>query len=1042
MKPVSYCDIIVIVSKETDFLKGETMEKYHFQVHNYQKQKPFSSFLSGIAGKNGIPLWAFYVNRGQLIASFGVKNKNGALMEFFPANAAYHYVSKIGFRTFIKIDQKVLECFKEDDLGQTLDVYEDKVSITQHFDAEEISIKVTYYTLPNERLAALNRKVQIINHSKVEKSIEIVDGLAQMLPTGIDYGGYKAVSNLLQSWMETKPTNQYVFYTLRGSTGDDAEVSMLTEGHFMHTISDEPGYYIYDYKALFDEDTSLETPYHLIDHTLKDQKQVRVNQVPSAMIYFTYKLKPNTNKTFTSMFGYVEHEDKLISLTKKTSQAYIQNKEEENEDIHQSLTSVMDTKTKYPIFDAYLKQCYLDNVLRGGYPIQFKTKSKDASYYIYSRKHGDLERDYNFFNLEPAYYSQGNGNFRDVLQNRRNDLFFFPEIKSFNILMFASFIQDDGYNPLSIEGIEFKFDGNINDYDISLKEFLDKPYTPGSLLMKLEDLNLEEAFEKIILQSDIMYKASFGEGYWEDHFTYLYDLIESYQHIYPDQIDDLLFKSYVSFFQSNAYVLPRNEKYVYTKKQTVRQYGAIKHLEERPQWLMVNGELIKVPLISKLMTLVVNKFAHLDPFGIGLSYEANKPGWNDACNGLPGLFGSGISEMIELIRLLGFVKHITETHKNHEIEMLDDTYQFIRELDKINQDDAFHAWDQRMNALESYRKKRLHLSGHLIKVKLEELYSLIQKMDDTLNQALHKAEKLADIIPTYLTFEAIDYEKIKDTQGLDVIGEYGLPLVKVKKFTMRPLPPFLEGPARYLKITQSTKDAKTLYQAVKKSELYDRKHKFYQTSVSLESESFEIGRLKAFTPGWLERESNFLHMTYKYLLGLLKSGLYNEFYEEMKTNLTCFMDPKVYGRSPLENSSFIATSSNPDPKKHGQGFVARLSGSTAEALSMAQLMFYGKDLFTYKDDELIFKPKPILHRDFFLDGKVETKLFGSTHVVYHNPDMINTYDQDAKIKKIVLRTKDEEIISNQSFVSGNWAKHIRNKDVLEIYVYYNKEENR
>ena len=28
-------------------------------------------------------------------------------MEFFPANGAYHYVSKIGFRTFIKINQKV-----------------------------------------------------------------------------------------------------------------------------------------------------------------------------------------------------------------------------------------------------------------------------------------------------------------------------------------------------------------------------------------------------------------------------------------------------------------------------------------------------------------------------------------------------------------------------------------------------------------------------------------------------------------------------------------------------------------------------------------------------------------------------------------------------------------------------------------------------------------------------------------------------------------------------------------------------------------------
>ena len=82
-------------------------------VDDYQKQKPFSSFLSGISGKMGIPLWSFYVNRGQLISSFGIRDKNSAIMEFFPANNAYHFVSRIGFRTFVKKDGMVHEFFKE-----------------------------------------------------------------------------------------------------------------------------------------------------------------------------------------------------------------------------------------------------------------------------------------------------------------------------------------------------------------------------------------------------------------------------------------------------------------------------------------------------------------------------------------------------------------------------------------------------------------------------------------------------------------------------------------------------------------------------------------------------------------------------------------------------------------------------------------------------------------------------------------------------------------------------------------------------------------
>src|SRR5690606_1292871 len=100
----------------------------------------------------------------------------------------------------------------------------------------------------------------------------------------------------------------------------------------------------------------------------------------------------------------------------------------------------------------------------------------------------------------------------------------------------------------------------------------------------------------------------------------------------------------------------------------------------------------------------------------------------------------------------------------------------------------------------------------------------------------------------------------------------------------------------------------------------------YKTSASLETETLSIGRARAFTPGWLEREASFVHMSYKYLIGLFKSGLYDQYYEAIKTGMIPFMDPLVYGRSTLENVSFIATSNNPNPKNHGRGFVARLTG--------------------------------------------------------------------------------------------------------------------
>ena len=74
-----------------------------FVIENYNLAPTFSSFFPGISGVKGIPMWAYYVNRGQGICTFGIKNKNYAIMEFYPANVSYNLVNTFGFRTFLKI---------------------------------------------------------------------------------------------------------------------------------------------------------------------------------------------------------------------------------------------------------------------------------------------------------------------------------------------------------------------------------------------------------------------------------------------------------------------------------------------------------------------------------------------------------------------------------------------------------------------------------------------------------------------------------------------------------------------------------------------------------------------------------------------------------------------------------------------------------------------------------------------------------------------------------------------------------------------------
>jgi hypothetical protein len=1012
---------------------------YSYQINDYQKQKPFSSFLSGIAGKLGIPLWSFYVNRGQLIASFGIRDKNGAMMEFYPANQAYHFVSKIGFRTFIKMNGHVYEFFKEKNENQSLIIRQDQVQIIEKNLVLGIELRVTYFTLPNEVIAGLVRKVEIINLDQIEKNIEVIDGLAQMLPSGIDFGSYKAVSNLLQSWMQSIHEDNYMFYKLRASTDDSAEVNLVLDGNFYLTKSTQEPFYVSDYKLIFDEDTSLDTPYGFIKHSIKDLKnisQVHVNQVPCAISGFEFK---NFKKeTFISVIGYSSNKDFLDKLSTKFNLEYLLKKEDENHKIHDDLVSSVSTLTSKPILDLYFKQCYLDNVLRGGTPEIFKTLDGQMGYHLFSRKHGDLERDYNFFSLEPAFYSQGNGNFRDVLQNRRNDLFFNPELQDFNIYQFMSLIQADGYNPLSIEGVKFRFDGDQTLLPKEVHQILEQEFTPGMIATKLfnEKLEVDETLRKIIANSHVVLKAAFGEGYWEDHFTYIYDLIDSYLSIYPDHLEEVVFQKKYPFFNSPVKVLPRHLKYVKTKDNKIRQYGAIHHSHDKnhQSWLKNKNELLEVNLFGKLLTLVLNKFGHLDPYGIGLSYEGNKPGWNDAMNGVPGLFGSGVSETIELKKLVNLLIKLSKDHQEYKVLLLKPTDQLATNFMHLKQKESYLAWDERMTHLENYRDQ-LSNSLEIVEQQVLHYNSLLKMMDETLNQALLKAKEIDPIYPTYLTYEAKEYQELFDDHHKPLIGEYGLPTVKVLSFEMKPLPVFLESPARYLKAIANKVEAKEIYDKVKQTDLYDKKLKFYQTSVSLDDYNHEIGRIRAFTPGWLERESNFLHMTYKYLLGILKSGLYDEFYEEIKTNFTCFMDPKIYGRAPFENSSFLATSSNPDLKKHGQGFVSRLTGSTAEMLSMLRYMFFGDKLFGFEDGQLYFELSPKLSYELFKDNQVSVKLFSKTMITYHLDSKFNTYDNGSYIEKMVLEKDHESCEIKGSKIFGKWTRDIREGHVLKINVY-------
>ena len=455
--------------KVKDKIKNYYIDELGFYViENYDKKAPFSSFLSAIAGVDGIPMWSFYVNRGQAISSIGIGDKSNCIMEFFPANEAYKMVYSNGFRTFIKgkccEEEFIFEPFSmttNEKIKRIIKIKNNELRLVEINNEHNLRVEIVYFTLPNEEFAALGRKVEVTNMLNKTMEIEVLDGLTAILPYGTDNATYKEIGNTLRSYMEGRvEENGTALYKLRSSTEDTTKIDVVEDSYF-YVAFDELGNRltpIVDPENIFGYDTSLKEPIEFKNTTIQELLKTNnacYNKVPCGFTGKTISLEENNLTSIYSYIGYMNNNgDVRKSLKRICSEDYFNSKRNDSSELIDNISKHVNTETAYPLFDQYIKQCYIDNVLRGGYPLEFGNLNKKI-YYVYSRKHGDLERDYNFFRIEPNFYSQGNGNFRDVNQNRRMDTYIHPFVGKENIKLFNNLIQLDGYNPLIIKGKKF-----------------------------------------------------------------------------------------------------------------------------------------------------------------------------------------------------------------------------------------------------------------------------------------------------------------------------------------------------------------------------------------------------------------------------------------------------------------------------------------------------------------------------------------------------------------------------------------------------------
>jgi hypothetical protein len=338
-------------------------------------------------------------------------------------------------------------------------------------------------------------------------------------------------------------------------------------------------------------------------------------------------------------------------------------------------------------------------------------------------------------------------------------------------------------------------------------------------------------------------------------------------------------------------------------------------------------------------------------------------------------------------------------------------------------------WDMATTAKEAYRAQvRMGLSGKEDALPLPKLSEFLNRGIAKLADSIARAfDTRRGVYPSYFFHDVTEHTASSDTP----------PVIHPTRWKLHTLPLFLEGIVHALRQERDPARARTLYRAVRNSPLFDQRLKMYRVCAPLAGESEEIGRCRVFTPGWLENESVWLHMEYKYLLELLRRGLVEEFYEDFFHAAIPFQPPTRYGRSVLENSSFLVSSAHPDPLLHGAGFVARLSGATAEFLHMWLWMTLGRQPFELNaQGRLQFRPAPVLAaRLFDAKGRFQCTLLGHTRVTYHNPQKRPTFGDGAALPgtiQLIPRSGAAPIVCEGGVVPSPHAEQIRSGQIAAI----------
>ena len=645
-----------------------------YKISNSDFMRPF--FMSIVSNSDH---WMFISSNGSLSA--GRKNSNYALFPYYTDDKITEAAEITGTKSIFLVtvnDKKYLwEPFSKKYEGIykfSRNLYKNVLGNKVIFEEinHDLNVAFTYEWNSSEKYGFV-RKSSFTNQNDAQISVQLIDGIQNILPQGVEPDLQNASSNLVDAYKkcELEQDTGLGIYSLSAIIVDKAEPSEALKANVVWSIglaqskklisslqldnfrsgqgvtqeidikAEKGAYFLNDTISLAAGATEEWMLIANVNQSVSDIVSIKANiksntpmleevtadiQSGSAQlralvgasdgIQMTNDRLRNIRHFSNTMFNIMRGGifDDNYTIDKADFIKYIANANRKVYKLKDTVLEVLPEK-----FDLSL----LKEIANNNDNQNFKRLCLEYLPLKFSRRHGDPSRPWNKFSIntraeDGSKILDYEGNWRDIFQNWEALAHAYPEFIEGMIHKFLNATTFDGYNPYRVTKGGFDWETI-------------EPDNPWAYI-----------------------------GYWGDHqIIYLLKFLEFIENYYPNKLQDY-FNQDLFVYANVPYRIKSYQDILKDSKNTIDfDFEREENIQFKRDEIGVDGALLrdqtffiyKVNFIEKILATVLAKISNFIPEG-GIWMNTQRPEWNDANNAL---VGNGVS-MVTLYYLRRFLR--------------------------------------------------------------------------------------------------------------------------------------------------------------------------------------------------------------------------------------------------------------------------------------------------------------------------------------------------------------------------------------------------